>query len=76
MGAMTLIYAVNNQRLLREVRAGDQVMGKVYDGESILRHVEIVAVTARSRRRPERISSAARTPPEKNNCQSPPPIPL
>ena len=30
------------------LKAGDQIMGKVYDGETILHHVEIVAVTARS----------------------------
>lgn len=48
MGAITTIYAVDNQKVMREVRAGDQIMGKVFDGETILRHVEIVAVSARS----------------------------
>jgi hypothetical protein len=48
MGAITSIYAVDNQKVLREVRAGDQIMGKVFDGEAILRHVEIVAVSARA----------------------------
>ena len=47
MGAITTIYGVDNPKLLREVKVGDQIMGKVYDGESALRHVEIVAVLAR-----------------------------
>jgi Cu/Ag efflux protein CusF len=48
MGAITSIYGVESQKLLRQVKAGDQIMGKVYDGETTLHHVEIVAVTARS----------------------------
>ena len=48
MGAITSSYAVDNQKVMREVRAGDQIMGKVFDGEAILRHVEIVAVSARA----------------------------
>jgi hypothetical protein len=47
MGAITTIYSVDNPKLLREVKVGDQIMGKVYDGETALRHVEIVAVAAR-----------------------------
>ncbi len=48
MGAITSIYTVDNQKVMREVKAGDQIMGKVFDGEVILRHVEIVAVSARA----------------------------
>jgi hypothetical protein len=48
MGAITSIYAVDNLKVLREVRAGDQIMGKVFEGEKTLHHVEIVAVAARS----------------------------
>lgn len=47
MGAITTIYGVDNPKLLRNVKVGDQIMGKVYDGETALRHVEIVAVAAR-----------------------------
>jgi len=47
MGAITTIYRVDNQKLLREVKVGDQIMGKVYEGETALHHVEIVAVAAR-----------------------------
>lgn len=47
MGAITSTYGVDNRKLLLEVRAGDQIMGKLFEGETILRHVEIVAVTAR-----------------------------
>jgi Cu/Ag efflux protein CusF len=46
MGAITAIYRVDNLKLLREVKAGDQIMGKVYDGETALSHVQIVAVAA------------------------------
>jgi Cu/Ag efflux protein CusF len=48
MGAITSIYAVDNPKLMREVKAGDQIMGKVYEGETALHHVEIVAVAAPS----------------------------
>jgi Cu/Ag efflux protein CusF len=48
MGAITSIYAVDNEKVLRQVRAGDQIMGKVFDGETVLRQVEIVAVSARA----------------------------
>ena len=48
MGAITMIYRVENPKLLRQVKAGDQIIGKVYDGETALHHVEIVAVTARN----------------------------
>jgi len=44
MGAITAIYKVDNQKLLRQVKAGDQIMGKVFDGETALHHVQIVAV--------------------------------
>jgi len=37
---------VDNEKLLRQVKAGDQIMGKVYDGETALIKVEIVAVAA------------------------------
>jgi hypothetical protein len=47
MGAITTTWRVDNLKVLRQVRAGDQIMGKVYDGETALRHVEIVAVAAR-----------------------------
>jgi len=47
MGAITSIYGVDSPKLLREVKVGDQIMGKVYDGETALHHVEIVAVAVR-----------------------------
>lgn len=47
MGSLTTIYHVENAKVLRQVKAGDQIMGKVYDGETALQHVEIVAVSAR-----------------------------
>jgi Cu/Ag efflux protein CusF len=47
MGAITTVYRTDNQKLLREVKVGDQIMAEVYDGETALHHVEIVAVAAR-----------------------------
>ncbi len=44
MQAAQAIYQVDSEKLLREVKAGDQIMGKVFDGETTLHHVEIVAV--------------------------------
>jgi hypothetical protein len=46
MGALTSVYSVDNSKVLREVRAGDQIMGKVYDGETMVHRLEIVAVSA------------------------------
>jgi len=48
MGAITSIYGVDNPKVLHEVKVGDQIMGKVYEGEKALHHVEIVAVAAHS----------------------------
>jgi Cu/Ag efflux protein CusF len=39
-------YSVDNMKLLREVKAGDQIMGQIFEGEMALHHVEIVAVAA------------------------------
>ena len=47
MAAITTVYQVENAKVLREVKAGDQIIGKVYDGETALLHVQIVAVAAR-----------------------------
>lgn len=48
MGVITTIYRVDNGKILHQVKAGDQIMGKVYPGETALHHVEIVAVAARA----------------------------
>ncbi len=45
MSAIVTIYRVDNEKLMREVKAGYQIMGKVFDGETALRDVKIVAVT-------------------------------
>jgi hypothetical protein len=46
MSAITSIYHVDNPKFLREVKAGDQIMAKVREGETALHHIEIVAVAA------------------------------
>lgn len=47
MHAITTNYGVDNPKVLREVKAGDQIMGKVYDGDTALYHVKIVAIAMR-----------------------------
>jgi hypothetical protein len=39
-------YSVGNLKFLREVKAGDQILGHVFEGETELRRVEIVAIAA------------------------------
>ena len=46
MAAITSIYQVDNPKLLREVKAGDQIMAKIKEGETALHHVEIVTLVA------------------------------
>ena len=38
-------YHVDNVKVLREVKAGDQIMGKLFEGETALHHVQIVAIS-------------------------------
>ena len=43
MGAMTMAYAVGNKDVLNRVKVGDQITAKVYEGDSTLYQVEVVA---------------------------------
>ncbi len=43
MGAMTMAHAVDNKDVLNHVKVGDQIIAKVYDGDSTLYEVEVVA---------------------------------
>jgi outer membrane protein, heavy metal efflux system len=43
MGAMTMAYAVDNKDVLNRVKVGDQITAKVYEGDSTLYEVEVVA---------------------------------
>ena len=44
--AMTT-YHVENKKQLIHVKTGDQILGKIYEGETALRDVEIVGVAVR-----------------------------
>jgi cobalt-zinc-cadmium efflux system outer membrane protein len=43
MGAMTMAYAVDNKDVLNHVKAGDRITAKIYDGDSTLYEVQVVA---------------------------------
>src|SRR5229473_1855354 len=43
MGAMTMAHAVDNKEVLNRVKVGDQITAKVYDGDSTLYEVDVVA---------------------------------
>jgi cobalt-zinc-cadmium efflux system outer membrane protein len=43
MGAMTMAYAVDNKDVLSRVKVGDQITAKIYDGDSTLFEVQVVA---------------------------------
>jgi hypothetical protein len=47
MEGVTGVWRIDNMKVLREVKPGDQIMGKLYDGENTLHKVEIVAISAR-----------------------------
>lgn len=40
-------YRVENKKQFRRVKTGDQILGRVYEGETELRNVEIVGIAAR-----------------------------
>lgn len=42
MGAMTMAYAVDNEDVLKNIKPGDQITAKVYDGDYVLHEVQVV----------------------------------
>lgn len=46
MEAMTMDYKVDDPAILKKVKAGDQVMATVYDGDPILHKVEVMPSAA------------------------------
>src|SRR5262245_54056024 len=45
MGAMTMAYRVNNEDVLEQLKPGDQITAKVYEGDFTLYDVRIAAPT-------------------------------
>jgi Cu/Ag efflux protein CusF len=43
MDAMTMIYKVDDLAVLKKVKAGDQIMATVYDGDLVLHKVEVMS---------------------------------
>ena len=43
MGAMTMTYPVDKPEVLKKVKAGDQIMARVYEGDMTLHEVEVMA---------------------------------
>src|SRR5229473_1044890 len=43
MGAMTMAYTVDNKDVLNRVKVGDHITAKVYDGDTTLYEVQVVA---------------------------------
>ena len=42
MGAMTMAYAVDKPEILKNLKVGNQIKAKVYDGDYMLHDVELV----------------------------------
>ena len=45
MEAMTMDYKVDDPAVLKKVKAGDQIMATVYDGDLVLHKVEVMTAT-------------------------------
>src|SRR5258708_21847078 len=46
MGAMTMSYAVDKEDALKNIKVGDQITAKVYDGDfKVLHNVQVVPVS-------------------------------
>jgi Cu/Ag efflux protein CusF len=43
MEAMTMMYVVDKPEVLKTIKAGDQIQATVYDGDSMLHDVKVVA---------------------------------
>ena len=47
MDAMTMMYVVDKPGVLKTIKAGDQIQATVYDGDSMLHDVKVVAPAAK-----------------------------
>jgi Cu/Ag efflux protein CusF len=50
MGAMTMLYPVDDASILDKVKPGDQITATVYDGDYSLHNVKIAAGNAESKK--------------------------
>jgi Cu/Ag efflux protein CusF len=46
MEAMTMDYKVDDSAILKELKAGDQIMATVYDGDPVLHKVQVMPKAA------------------------------
>lgn len=46
MEAMTMDYKVDDSAILKRLKAGDQIMATVYDGDLVLHKVQVMPKTA------------------------------
>ena len=52
MSGITGVWSVDNPKVLREVKPGDQIMAKLFENETALHNIEIVAISAGSHKEP------------------------
>jgi Cu/Ag efflux protein CusF len=52
MSGITGVWRVDNPKVLRDVKPGDQIMAKLFENETALHNVEIVAISFRSHQEP------------------------
>jgi len=49
MDPMSMAYAVENEDVLKQIKAGDLIVAKVYDGDYVLHEVKVVPPAAKKK---------------------------